>query len=366
MVLLDFSKAFDSLNHSMLLSKLSSEFGFESSAVRLLGDYLSERFQCVSIFGHVSNPLLNGTGIPQGSVLGPLLFSLYINDLPTCLRAVDHHMFADDVQLFHSFERPNLNGAIFRMNQDLYEVSKWARRNFLSLNARKSQAIVFSELSDALLKLDLFPRILLDGVVIPYSDTVLDLGLLMDKKLTFKSQVDAICSNVFSRLRSLWPNGHLFSVKIRTMLVKSLIMPAFTYGECVYSTNLSVSDVRSLERAYSACVRFVYGLRRYDSTRRYVSKVLGCPLMSYIKHRRCCAVHSIAKLNAPSYLSDKLVRGTSSRSAVFVIPRHSSRQYNRSFFVRAVSDYNSLPVEVRKIGSVAGFGRACLDYVRTH
>lgn len=361
MVLLDFSKAFDSLNHFRLLSKLSDKFGFVTSAIKLIGSYLADRFQCVSIGDHVSEPLLNEAGIPQGSVLGPLLFSLYINDLPACLKAVDHHMFADDVQLFYSFERGRSNEAVFRMNQDLYEVSRWAHENFLSLNAKKSQAIVFSELSDALLKPYLFPRILLNGVVVPYLEKVMNLGVLMDKKLSFRDQVHEVCSKVFSRLRSLWPNGHILPIKTRLMLVKALIVPAFTYGECVYSTNLSAAEIRSLERAFSACVRFVYGLRRYDSTRDYVSKIFGCSLMTYIKQRRCSAVHSIVKSKAPVYLSDKLTHGSSSRSCVFIIPMHSSRQYNRSFFVRTVSDYNSLPVNVRKIGSIARFSKACLE-----
>lgn len=125
---------------------------------------------------------------------------------------------------------------------------------------------MFSELSDALLKLQFFPKVVLNGVVVPYSDKVLNLGLHMDKRMSFGNQVDEICRKVFSRLRALWPNGHLFPVKTRLMLVRSLIVPAFTYGECIYSTNLSAGHVRSLERAFSACVRFVYGLRRYDST----------------------------------------------------------------------------------------------------
>lgn len=362
MVLLDFSKAFDSLNHSRLLSKLSDKFNFETSAVSLISSYLSDRFQCVSIGDFVSEPLCNRAGIPQGSVLGPLLFLMYINDLPSCLRAVVHHIFADDVQLFYSFERNCLNESVFKMNQDLYEVNRWARENFLTLNAKKSQAIVFSELSDGLLKTHLFPRILLNGIVIPYMDGVLNLGLHMDKKLSFKGQVNEICSKVFSRLRSLWPNGHLLSTKLRLMLVKSLIVPAFTYGECVYSTNLSAADVRSLERAFSACVRFVYGLRRYDSTRGYVKNVFGCSLMTFIRQRRCSALHSIVKSKAPSYLFDKLIRGNSSRNVIFLIPRHSSVQYNRSFFVRTVSDYNSLPVNIKRINSNATFGKACLDH----
>ncbi len=150
---------------------------------------------------------------------------------------------------------------------------------------------------------------------------------------------------------------------MRLMLVKSLVVPAFTYGECVYSTNLSVADVKSLERAFSACVRFVYGLRRYDSTRDYVNKVFGCSLMTYIRQRRCTVLYSIIKSKAPSYLVDKLTRGSSSRNDVFLLPRHLSRQYNRSFFVRTVSDYNSLPASVKRIDSVAAFGKACLDHL---
>lgn len=145
------------------------------------------------------------------------------------MRATAHHIFADDVQLFYLFERNRLHQSVFKVNQDLYAVSCWACENFLSLNAKKSQAIVFSELSETLLNTHLFPRIVLDGVVIPYMDEVLNLGVLMDKKLSFRGQVNEVCSKVFSRLRSLWPNGHLFSTKTRLVLVKTLIVPVSVF-----------------------------------------------------------------------------------------------------------------------------------------
>lgn len=96
-------------------------------------------------------------------------------------------MFADDVQLFFSFKKGSVNEAVFKVNQDLYEVNRWARENFLTLNAKKSQTIVFSDASDAQLSTNVFPNVLLNGVVIPYSDNVLNLGIRMDRKMSFGS-----------------------------------------------------------------------------------------------------------------------------------------------------------------------------------
>jgi len=179
--------------------------------------------------------------------------------------------------------------------------------------------------------------------------------------MAFGDQVDQVCGRVFSRLRSLWPLSHLFPLKTRLLLVKLLVIPAFTYGECVYSTNLSAAHERSLERAFSACVRFAYRLGRYDSTRRYAHKLLGAPILTYLKQRRCSALHSLVRNKEPSYLVNKLVRGSSSRSGVFVIPRHCTGQYNDSFFVSTIRDYNSVPLAIRKLNSATRFSRACLD-----
>lgn len=149
------------------------------------------------------------------------------------------------------------------------------------------------------------------------------------------------------------------------MLVKSLILPAFTYGDSVYSTNLSATAIRSLEGAFSACVRFVYRLRRYDSTRDYVNGILGCSLMTYLKLRRCAVIYNVAKRRLPGFLYERLSVGSSVRNRRFILPRHSSEQYNRSFFVRAVTDYNSIPVHVRELSTVARFNDASMTYFQT-
>ena len=124
---------------------------------------------------------------------------MYINDLPRCLRNAQHHMFADDVQLYHSFYPDQLSYGINRMNEDLDAVSRWAGINSLILNVNKTQAIIFSQKAFVVDP----PEILLNGEVIPYSSTVTNLGLIMDSRMIFKNHVEGICSKVFCRLRSL-------------------------------------------------------------------------------------------------------------------------------------------------------------------
>lgn len=170
---------------------------------------------------------------------------------------------------------------------------------------------------------------------------------------------------MFARLRSLWHHGSVFSQKVRLMLVKSLVLPAFTYCDAVYSTNLLASDSRLLEGAFSACVRFVYGLRRYDSTRVRVDELLGCPLMTYLRCRRCLFMHGLVLSREPEFLFGRLIDGRSTRSRQFTIPRHVSAQYNRSFFIRTVADYNAIPVGVRMLNSLPRFTAACRDHFRS-
>lgn len=235
----------------------------------------------------------------------------------------------------------------------------WARDNGLLLNAGKTQAIVFSNSSVK----DTLPSISINGTIVTYADTVPNLGVTMDVNLSFNAHVKQLSSKVFSRLRSLWPNISMLSWQTRLMLIKSLIIPLFTYCDSVYSTNLNAKSIRVLTSAFSSCTRFVFAIGRRDSVDDHLNRVVGCPIMEFLKLRRQVLIFKLLINKAPQYLYNKLQMST--RSNVLILPRHSTTQYNKSFFVNAVSSYNSLPTIIKQSSTLTSFKSRCFERLVT-
>jgi hypothetical protein len=142
LILLDFSKAFDNVWQSLRLKKLSLYFKFGGPAVALVGSYLSNRYQCVSVSEILSKLIAITRGVVQGSVLGPLLFSIFINNIVAQIDFCRFHINADDVQLYLSDDPCSFDECIHRMNANLDRQYIWVAENGLCLNPEKSQAIV--------------------------------------------------------------------------------------------------------------------------------------------------------------------------------------------------------------------------------
>jgi retron-type reverse transcriptase len=180
LVLLDFSKAFDTVNLKLLCHKLEKLFHFSRSSIDFIKSYLMDRSQCVFANGSYSGFLSVTQGVPQGSILGPLLFTLFINDISNSFLFSRYHIYADDVQIYLSGSEDNIESVVNQINTDLTSISDWSMRNRLCLNSQKTQAMAFSRNT-----LSSLPPVKVCGTVIPYSFEVKNLGVLMDCKFNW-------------------------------------------------------------------------------------------------------------------------------------------------------------------------------------
>lgn len=362
LVLFDFTKAFDSIPHSFLLSKLLA-LGFSQHVLSWVTSYLRGRSQAVvGTSGELSSWAALDQGVPQGSVLGPLLFVIFINDLHRVLSHTQHLLYADDLQIYLHCAVDDVPEAIQRLNEDVAAVFGWSCANSLSLNPLKTQSIILGSLPFVTrLNSAVLPQVLLNGVPIPFSQTVRNLGLRIDSSLSWVPLVDAVSSRVHCALRQLSASRPLLSRSLRERLVVALVFPLLDYCSVVYCDIPGVLNTR-LQRLLNCCVRFVSGVSRDEHITPY-RRELG---WLCARDRRlfflCSLFVVVIRSGSPDYLRALFVArseplsGSSRRvRGDFVIPRFATEAFRRSFSVSALYLWDSLPSSLRLCRSLAVF-----------
>ena len=193
-VLLDLKKAFDTVDHGILLDKIQS-YGIKGSAHSWLTSYLLNRTQYCYVNGNQSGPLTIKTGIPQGSGLEPLLFLIYINDLPHCLQKTKPHLFADDTQIATASHDINEIVESLIMSDDLSNIANWLSANKLTLNKSKTEYMLIGS-KRRLSQLISAPTIYVGDFNIKRIKKTRSLGLNIDESLSWNAQIDHITTKV--------------------------------------------------------------------------------------------------------------------------------------------------------------------------
>lgn len=358
LVFLDFSKAFDNVDHEILLKKLHYHFGVGSTTCKLLKTYLNGRSQQVYQKEDISPLRFLTRGVPQGSVLGPLLFSLYINDLPTVVKHSNCHLFADDVQLEISGKKQDGVATIGKLNEDLENILKWSCKNGLHLNPTKSSSMLIQR--QKLLQTN-WPEPTLNNIIINRLPLAKNLGLTFDEQLKWDSHINKLCGNVYHLLSRLWKIAWATPRETRLRLVKSLVLPTFMYGSPVFQPSTK-SLMTKLQTTLNACTRFVVGKRKFDRLGNDRNLILGSTLSRYYDQITCVTLFKIVRFNEPDYLFSRIQHTVSQRTRMLTTQRRNCQKYNNMFFLNGIKLWNSLPNELRRITRLSEFKRRCKEH----
>ena len=369
LVLLDYSKAFDCANHRLILAKLKAA-GFRDESLEWVFSYLNNRRQkVITSQGESSwNGVFNG--VPQGSVLGPLLFTVLVSDLRDAIKRGRYHMYADDTQLYYSCKCENVQNTIENINSDLSRISDFSQKNCLRLNAGKSKFIVIGSRQNLkkLKNIRLDP-IKIDGKVIEREYEAKNLGVTFDEELSWARHVNLSIAKAYGKLKQGFRFKNFLNESSKFKMTETYILSHFNYGDVVLQ-NLSEQLQNKIQKLHNRCVRFTFGLRKYDHISAFIKK----KKILNMKNRRL--LHSLTLMfliknqKAPMYLCRRIrlhnqIHGHFTRNRENIDPPFGrSKVRCMSFFIHISKKFNELcnNIDITDI-SVETFKKRCATYL---
>jgi len=366
LALLDLSAAFDTVDHATLLHRLRASYGLGGHVAGWFASYLDGRTQYVRCRGSSSTPTLGRFGVPQGSVLGPILFLLYTADLIRLIRAhgLTPHLYADDTQIYGSCPPGNTVQLVARVTACIDDVAAWMRSNRLQLNTDKTE-IIWCSSPRRQHQIPTTPLAVGSDLVTPVS-SVRDLGIFIDSDLSMATHVSKTVSSCFAMLRQIRSIRRSVTRPVLQSLVSSLVLSRLDYGSATLA-GLPARQTNRLQSVLNAAARLVHSARKYDHITPLLCDLHWLRVPQRIEYR--LAVHAFRCLHdmSPPYLASELKRVSevesrrrlrSSSTAQLLVPRakHSTIG-DRAFPIAAARVWHSLPARITSLSTLPAFRR---------
>ena len=373
LVLLDLSAAFDTIDHDLLLGDLHS-FGIRGDAYLLLQSYLTGRFQRVVIGQSLSQPKPLQFGVPQGSILGPLLFILYTSGLADLLDAhgVWYHFYADDTQIY--IEINDVADIKERILALLHDIKVWMVTRKLKLNESKTDILLVKGGLGVDIEAE-FGALDLGDLQLYPSRSVKNLGITFDSGLNFKHHINGVVKTCNYHIRNLYAVRKYLNKDTLIGLVHSLILSHVDYCNSLF-LGLPNYLLKKIQTILNKCARLIFSLPPGTPTTHYLIELHWLPVKARIEFKVCLLVYKAMMFKQPKYIVDMISRPETETQMSLRSSDDSYRLYEpravnerafaeRSFAYVAPRLYNKLPIRVKEQSTLASFKTSLKSFLFT-
>lgn len=360
-VFLDFQRAFETIDPSLLIHKLA-KYGVHGTSLNWFKSYLTGRKQIVKLGETLSNELNNQLGVPQGSILGPLLFILYINDIPLCLKYCQAKLFADDTLIYVIAD--SINDALIKINYDLEILYNKLCQSKLKLNINKTKAMIISNKNIDKSNIN----IIINGSKLEIQNEIKYLGNIIDDKLNLEKNISHVCRKVGQKVNVLNRLRNELNSYQKLTLYKSIIEPHFTYCASILFISNS-TDLNRLQIIQNKCLRQILRVDNYTQSSAMLAELNLMSVVQLIYFRTLIFIYKIVKDHAPYYLTKRIEYKFTNhhrqlRNANEIcLPNLTKTCSQNSLFYKGMKLFNTLPNEITNQIPISKFKNALSEFI---
>ena len=365
---IDFRKAFDLVDHEILIQKLAV-YKLNNASLRWFISYLEARQQTIQYDRGLSSFSNIKSGVPQGSILGPTLFLLFVNDLPLFLKHCYCDLFADDTTVHTS--SPDTNTINEEISADFLQIINWSKRNKLPINLDKTTYMLLNARKrvDATDHLELN----IDAKSIKQVSKQKLLGIVIDENLSWTPQIDNLCSILASKISLLKHISAYVPQDVQKMFYQAYILPILDYGSNTWGTT-STANIERLSKLQKRAARIILKAD-FMTPSSYMFEQLGWQTIpKRLLYNKSVLVYKALNDLTPTYITNLLTPVSqahsrslrSSENGLLSIPRSRSALFDRSFSYSASKLWNVLPLNLRTASSLNEFKSCLRNYLIRH